>query len=101
MSLLFNNKLFTEFQGHIGKEYLPPYELPPTLDEEQKSFIHKNDDRISEHWSWKAASVPKLPPVPPPSKEPPEAKNIQAKPPQIQYVKNVEDVIMWTTPRFP
>lgn len=95
------NKLFTEKHGVMNKEWLPPYELPPTLDEQEKMHLKTNDERISEHWSWKSASVPKLPPVPPRSSEPPDAKNIHATPPHIQNVKDVRDAVLWSKPTFP
>lgn len=96
---VLSNKLFTEFQGHMNKEYLPPYFLPPELDTQEKEFIHYNNKRIEEHPSWK--TIPDVPKVPPHAVEPPDVKNIQAKPPTLQYVDNVEDVIIWSKPTFP
>jgi hypothetical protein len=96
---VLSNKLFTEFQGQANPEWLPPYYLPPELNTLQKDFIEKNTERIHEHPS--VQTIPTIPKVPPSGREPPEVKNIQTKPPHIQYVDNVEDVIQWTEPTFP
>lgn len=96
---VLSNKLFTEYQGQANKEYLPPYYEPPELNTLQKDFISKNSDRIHEHPS--VQTIPTIPKEPPPAREPPDIKNILAKPPHIQYVDNVEDVIIWTEPTFP
>ena len=96
---VLSNKLFTEFQGHMNKEWLPPYYLPPELDTQEKEFIHYNTKRIGEHPSWK--TIPDVPKVPPQSADPPDIRGIQARAPHIQYVDNVEDVIIWSTPSFP
>ena len=97
--LVLANKGFTEEQGQANKEWLPPYYQPPELDEQKKEFLKYNTKRIEEHDQYK--SLPQLPPVPPACIEPPDIASVKTNPPHIQYVDNVEEVIIWSKPTFP
>ncbi len=83
MSLLFNNKLFT--QNH-GMAWVPPYLLPyvpPTINEEQKLFIRQNKMRTDEKWHfiWTPND-----PHPANGPDPPDVSNIQLIRPKLQKV---------------